>query len=192
MSTKPSPRRRSRSRARPRPRTWCAICSPRWTRWSRPSSRRPALVRAGKLKEAATLEATKAELATPLRDRHRAGEGEPADPFRSTFPICSRHCASSTRRSTRCCRSISRCWRPRTRSPRAHPRRARRGRAQERAADLRQVGPGNRAGAQHRDSDFGQPDALTRAARHSSGFRVNPIRCRACPRMPDAPINHTP
>ena len=117
--SKPAPRR---SRARPKPRTSCGICSPRWTRWSRPSSRRPRWCAPASSSEAATLEADQDRARAPLCRRHRAGEGEPAGPVASTCPICSPRCASSTTRSTRCCRSTSRCWRPRTRSPKGSMR----------------------------------------------------------------------
>ena len=48
--------------------TWSGICSPRWMRSSRTVEQETELVRGGKLKDAAALEATKAELARAYVD----------------------------------------------------------------------------------------------------------------------------
>ena len=78
-----------------------------------------ALVRAGKLKQAAALEPTKTELARLYAADTAQVKANLPGAVASRCRICSPRCASSTTRSTRCCRSISRCWRPRTRCRKA-------------------------------------------------------------------------
>ena len=70
------------------------------------------LVRGGKLKDAAALEATKAELARAyVNDTAQVKANLPA--LKTQVPDCLPRCASSMTPSMRCCRSISQCSPPR-------------------------------------------------------------------------------